>query len=198
MPKKAKLVSRAPIMAEVATPAREPPQGLPYAAVVKGYLEAPPAPPSPPPLPRGGERHLAQPHDRRSRLSSPSAAPALGRAGLANRARSEFPSLSNNSQLNSANQASMWSSAGSRSLSGPVQRSQLTPVSTQQGSQDDIFSSAVARMSANQGLSSMPRRRVGESRKPCATTRCPCQRRRPLLASPPLSVSLGLVPTRHR
>ncbi|POR37551.1 NOT2 family protein, partial [Tolypocladium paradoxum] len=65
---------------------------------------------------------------------------------------SEFPSLSNNAQLNTANQASMWSSAGTRNLSGPVQRNQPTPVSSQQTGQDDLFSPGSSRMPSNQGF----------------------------------------------
>ncbi|KAK2591810.1 transcriptional regulator [Conoideocrella luteorostrata] len=61
--------------------------------------------------------------------------------------KGEFPSLSNNSQLNNANPASMWASAGSRNLSGPIQRNQSTPVSSQQGGQDDLF--GTSRMSSN-------------------------------------------------
>lgn len=64
---------------------------------------------------------------------------------------SEFPSLSNNSQLSSANQASMWSGTGSRNLGGPIQRSQQTPLSSQQGVQDDLFSPNSSRMSSVQG-----------------------------------------------
>ncbi|KAK5998513.1 Zinc-regulated GTPase metalloprotein activator 1 [Cladobotryum mycophilum] len=63
---------------------------------------------------------------------------------------SEFPSLSNNPQLPNASQASMWSSAGSRNLSGPIQRNQPTPVSSQQGGQDDLFSPS-SRMPSAQG-----------------------------------------------
>ncbi|KAH7328216.1 CobW/HypB/UreG, nucleotide-binding domain-containing protein [Stachybotrys elegans] len=60
---------------------------------------------------------------------------------------SEFPSLSNNSQLPAPNQASMWSAAGTR----PIQRNQPTPVSSQQAAQDDLFSSASSRMPSAQG-----------------------------------------------
>lgn len=63
---------------------------------------------------------------------------------------SEFPSLSNNSQLNNANPASMWSSGASRNLSGPVQRNQSTPVSSQQGGQDDLFASGSSRLPLHQ------------------------------------------------
>ncbi|KAF4437404.1 hypothetical protein F53441_13038 [Fusarium austroafricanum] len=55
---------------------------------------------------------------------------------------SEFPSLSNNAQMSNANQTSMWSTAGSRSLGGPNQRNQATP---QQGGQDDMFSPTSSR-----------------------------------------------------
>ncbi|RFU78749.1 hypothetical protein TARUN_3455 [Trichoderma arundinaceum] len=64
---------------------------------------------------------------------------------------SEFPSLSNNSQLPSTTQGSMWSTAGSRNISGPVQRSQPTPGSSQQAGQDDLFGPPSSRMQSNQG-----------------------------------------------
>ncbi|KAH6895504.1 hypothetical protein B0T10DRAFT_478157 [Thelonectria olida] len=63
---------------------------------------------------------------------------------------SEFPSLSNNSQLSNANQASMWSTAGTR-LGGPIQRNQPTPLSSQQGGQDDLFSASSSRIPSVQG-----------------------------------------------
>ncbi|KAL3594227.1 transcriptional regulator [Fusarium poae] len=56
---------------------------------------------------------------------------------------SEFPSLSNNAQMSNANQSSMWSTAGSRNLGGPIQRNQATP---QQGGQDDMFSPTSSRV----------------------------------------------------
>lgn len=62
----------------------------------------------------------------------------------------EFPSLSNNSQLNNANPASMWASTGSRNLSGPVLRNQSTPVSSQQGGQEDMFAPGSSRLPPNQ------------------------------------------------
>ncbi|QPG94854.1 hypothetical protein C2857_007154 [Epichloe festucae Fl1] len=65
--------------------------------------------------------------------------------------KGEFPSLSNNSQLNSGNSASMWASGGSRNLSGPVQRNQGTPVSSQQGALEDMFGGGSSRMPSNQG-----------------------------------------------
>ncbi|KAG6008364.1 hypothetical protein E4U21_004568 [Claviceps maximensis] len=65
--------------------------------------------------------------------------------------KGEFPSLSNNSQLNSANSGSMWASAGSRNIGGPVQRTQGTPVSSQQEAQEDMFGGGSSRMSNNQG-----------------------------------------------
>ncbi|KAF5666205.1 NOT2 family [Fusarium heterosporum] len=55
---------------------------------------------------------------------------------------SEFPSLSNNAQMSNASQSSMWSTAGSRNLGGPIQRNQSTP---QQGGQDDMFSPTSSR-----------------------------------------------------
>ncbi|KAL7796596.1 hypothetical protein V8C37DRAFT_372336 [Trichoderma ceciliae] len=64
---------------------------------------------------------------------------------------SEFPSLSNNSQLPSTTLGSMWSTAGSRNISGPIQRSQPTPGSSQQGGQDDLFGPPSSRMQSNQG-----------------------------------------------
>ncbi|PHH72279.1 hypothetical protein CDD82_6053 [Ophiocordyceps australis] len=62
----------------------------------------------------------------------------------------DFPSLSNNSQLN-ASQATMWSNAGSRNLSGPVQRNQSTPVSGPTAGQDDLFAATSSRMPPHQG-----------------------------------------------
>lgn len=56
--------------------------------------------------------------------------------------------MSNNSQLPSANQSSLWSTAGSRNV-GPIQRNQPTPLSSQQGQQEDMFSSS--RLPSNQG-----------------------------------------------
>ncbi|KAK7958310.1 hypothetical protein PG988_013158 [Apiospora saccharicola] len=60
---------------------------------------------------------------------------------------SEFPSLSNNAQLPSTSQSSLWSSAGNRNMP-PIQRNQGTPLS-QQG-QEDIFSSS-SRLGSTQG-----------------------------------------------
>ncbi|UNI21710.1 hypothetical protein JDV02_007677 [Purpureocillium takamizusanense] len=61
----------------------------------------------------------------------------------------EFPSLSTTPQLNSASQA--WSNAGSRNPSGPGQRNQSTPISSQQG-QDDIFTPpSTSRLQSSQG-----------------------------------------------
>ncbi|KAI1850083.1 hypothetical protein JX266_004462 [Neoarthrinium moseri] len=72
---------------------------------------------------------------------------STGRA-YATVAKGEFPSLSNNSQLSSGGQASLWSSAGSRNMA-PIQRNQPTPLSSQQGQQDDLFSSS--RLASQQG-----------------------------------------------
>ncbi|CAM1511446.1 Fc.00g089590.m01.CDS01 [Cosmosporella sp. VM-42] len=64
---------------------------------------------------------------------------------------SEFPSLSNNSQLPNASQGSMWSTAGSRNLGGPIQRNQPTPLSSQQGGQEDLFTPTSSRLPSAQG-----------------------------------------------
>ncbi|PHH65331.1 hypothetical protein CDD81_2743 [Ophiocordyceps australis] len=64
---------------------------------------------------------------------------------------SDFPSLSTNPQL-SASQATMWSNAGSRNLSGPVQRNQSTPVSGPTAGQDDVFAAASSRVPPHQGF----------------------------------------------
>ena len=63
----------------------------------------------------------------------------------------EFPSLSNNAQLPNANATSLWASAGSRNLGGPIQRNQAAPISAQQAQQDDLFASAPSRLSSTQG-----------------------------------------------
>lgn len=77
---------------------------------------------------------------------------------------SEFPSLSNNSQLPNANQGSMWSTPGNRNISGPVQRNQSTPLSSQQSGHDDLYNSS-SRMASyrygNQG--NMPASLQGQS-----------------------------------
>ncbi|KAI0111894.1 hypothetical protein F4814DRAFT_423960 [Daldinia grandis] len=63
---------------------------------------------------------------------------------------SEFPSLSNNSQLQSAGGSSLWSTGASRGMGGTIQRSQQpTPLSSQHAQQDDFFSPS--RMSSSQG-----------------------------------------------
>ncbi|KAJ4164539.1 hypothetical protein LMH87_006209 [Akanthomyces muscarius] len=63
---------------------------------------------------------------------------------------SEFPSLSNNSQLGNPSQASMWSTAGSRNVSAPVQRNQPTPVSSQQAGPEELYNSN-SRSATNHG-----------------------------------------------
>ncbi|KAH6635335.1 hypothetical protein B0J18DRAFT_418543 [Chaetomium sp. MPI-SDFR-AT-0129] len=60
---------------------------------------------------------------------------------------SEFPSLSNPSQLSSTSQTPMWSTQGSRSVGGGVHRGGGTPISAQ-SQQEDLFAS---RLSSNQG-----------------------------------------------
>ncbi|KAI1379281.1 hypothetical protein F4677DRAFT_408502 [Hypoxylon crocopeplum] len=55
---------------------------------------------------------------------------------------SDFPSLSNNSQLPSTG-ASLWSAGGSRGMGGTIQRNQQpTPLSAQHAQQEDFFSSS--------------------------------------------------------
>ncbi|KAK3379914.1 hypothetical protein B0T24DRAFT_613451 [Lasiosphaeria ovina] len=61
---------------------------------------------------------------------------------------SEFPSLSNTSQMSASNQSSMWSTGGSRNVGGAVHRGSGTPLS-QQSQQDDLFVSS--RVASNQG-----------------------------------------------
>ncbi|GJN80800.1 hypothetical protein PLIIFM63780_004330 [Purpureocillium lilacinum] len=64
--------------------------------------------------------------------------------------KGEFPSLSTTPQLNSASQA--WSNTGARNPSGPGQRNQSTPMSSQQG-QDDIFTPpSTSRLQSSQGF----------------------------------------------
>lgn len=63
---------------------------------------------------------------------------------------SEFPTLSNSSQLANAGQPSLWSTAGTRNIGGQsIQRNANTPLSSQQSQQDDIFNST-ARLPSNQ------------------------------------------------
>lgn len=63
---------------------------------------------------------------------------------------SEFPSLSNNSQMSNSNPASMWSSTGSRNMSGPIPRNQSTPMSAQQHGQEDAFGQNATQLQARQ------------------------------------------------
>ncbi|CAK7199982.1 transcriptional regulator [Sporothrix eucalyptigena] len=64
---------------------------------------------------------------------------------------SEFPSLSNSSQLNNSGQASLWSTAGTRNIAGQtVQRGSNTPLSSQQGQQEDMFGSTARLQQSNQ------------------------------------------------
>ncbi|OTB08084.1 hypothetical protein M426DRAFT_317188 [Hypoxylon sp. CI-4A] len=64
---------------------------------------------------------------------------------------SEFPSLSNTSQLPNPNSSSLWSAGGaSRGMAGTIPRNQQpTPLSSQHAQQDDFFSSS--RMNSSQG-----------------------------------------------
>ncbi|KAI5868560.1 hypothetical protein GGS23DRAFT_36837 [Durotheca rogersii] len=61
---------------------------------------------------------------------------------------SDFPSLGNTSQLPAASSPS-WSTAGSRSMGGAIQRNQPTPLSSQPSQQEDFFSPS--RMGSGQG-----------------------------------------------
>ncbi|KAI0888916.1 uncharacterized protein GGS22DRAFT_64691 [Annulohypoxylon maeteangense] len=64
---------------------------------------------------------------------------------------SEFPSLSNTSQLPSAGGSSLWSAGGSRGMGGAIQRNQQpTPLSAQHAPQQDDFFSP-SRMTSGQG-----------------------------------------------
>ncbi|KAK0643612.1 hypothetical protein B0T16DRAFT_416277 [Cercophora newfieldiana] len=62
---------------------------------------------------------------------------------------SEFPSLSNTSQMGSSNPASMWSASGSRSLASSSRGGAGLSLSSQQNQQDDFFSSG--RLPSGQG-----------------------------------------------
>ncbi|KAL1879364.1 hypothetical protein VTK73DRAFT_7095 [Phialemonium thermophilum] len=63
---------------------------------------------------------------------------------------SEFPSLSNSSQLSGNNPSAMWSAAGSRSLAGAVPRGQGTPLPSQPTPQEELYNSS-SRMPSAQG-----------------------------------------------
>ncbi|KAK1759448.1 hypothetical protein QBC47DRAFT_371988 [Echria macrotheca] len=62
---------------------------------------------------------------------------------------SDFPSLSNTTQLGGSSQSNMWSSAGSRNMVPASQRGSAMPLPSQQGQQDDFF--GTARLPSNQG-----------------------------------------------
>ncbi|ERS97693.1 hypothetical protein HMPREF1624_05864 [Sporothrix schenckii ATCC 58251] len=65
---------------------------------------------------------------------------------------SEFPSLSNNTQLANAGQASLWSTTGARNIgSQSIQRGANTPLSSQQGQQQEDMFGASTRLPSNQG-----------------------------------------------
>lgn len=121
--------------------------GLAYSDVLKGSSNltsenssSRPPPPPAPPAPPAPLRHLEEDGRKRTLLSQ-----------VLINAHREFPSLSNNSQLPSTTQGSMWSTAGSRTISGPIQRSQPAPGPSQQGGQDDLFGPPSSRMQSNQG-----------------------------------------------
>lgn len=112
--------------------------GLAYSAVLKGQAtSSSPKPTLRPPFPAEFIPQSAQGH-------------RISQSPLIDMHR-EFPSLSNNSQLPSTIQGSMWSTAGSRNISGPIQRNQPTQGSSQQGGQDDLFGPPSSRMQPNQG-----------------------------------------------
>jgi hypothetical protein len=114
--------------------------GLAYSAVLKGQANPSSSKPTTlhPPFPAEFIPQSAQGHN----ISSQNPLIDMHR---------EFPSLSNNSQLPSTTQGSMWSTAGSRNISGPIQRNQPTQGSSQQGGQDDLFGPPSSRMQPNQG-----------------------------------------------
>ncbi|KAF9881815.1 not2 family protein [Colletotrichum karsti] len=75
----------------------------------------------------------------------PPSSPEEPKKGYAEVLKTEFPSLSNNAQMNTSGQANMWSSTASRNLgSGPVPRNQSTPLSAQ-SAQDELFTPTSAR-----------------------------------------------------
>ncbi|KAK2063537.1 NOT2/NOT3/NOT5 family protein [Colletotrichum caudatum] len=62
---------------------------------------------------------------------------------------SEFPSLSNNAQMNTSGQSNMWSSTASRNLgAGPVPRNQQSTPLSAQSTQDELFTPTSARQGA--------------------------------------------------
>ncbi|KAM0524645.1 hypothetical protein ACHAPE_000743 [Trichoderma viride] len=119
-------------------PGSQPLPGLAYSAVLKGQANPSSSKPTlRPPFPAEFIPQSAQGH-------------SISQNPLIDMHR-EFPSLSNNSQLPSTTQGSMWSTAGSRNIGGPIQRSQPTQGSSQQGGQDDLFGPPSSRMQPNQG-----------------------------------------------
>jgi hypothetical protein len=119
-------------------PGSQPLPGLAYSAVLKGQANPSSSKPTlRPPFPAEFIPQSAQGH-------------SISQNPLTDMRR-EFPSLSNNSQLPSTTQGSMWSTAGSRNIGGPIQRSQPTQGSSQQGGQDDLFGPPSSRMQPNQG-----------------------------------------------
>ena len=118
---------------QLASTPSQPSSGKAYASVVKGYFKL---------------DWTFQPHLRNT-LLQPLAKLISTNLYLSR----EFPSLSNNSQLPSANQSSMWSTGnpGSRNLSGNVPRNQNTPGAQHAGGQDDMFTQASSRMPSGQG-----------------------------------------------
>lgn len=138
--KKQKLVTKSSAEPPNAAPVPSSHTGpLTYSAVLKGYTNSPSLKSfSRPPVSNG--------YVEAARRGRNIPAPPILTASLR-----EFPSLSNNAQLPSTTQGSMWSTAGSRNISGPIQRSQPAPGSSQQGGQDDLFGPPSSRMQSNQG-----------------------------------------------
>ncbi|KDN65125.1 putative NOT2/NOT3/NOT5 family protein [Colletotrichum sublineola] len=85
----------------------------------------------------------------KEKMDPPSSPSQLPKKGYAEVLKNEFPSLSNNAQMNTSGQSNMWSSTASRNLGGgPVPRNQQsTPLSTQ-STQDELFTPSSARQSA--------------------------------------------------
>ncbi|KAI0914911.1 CobW/HypB/UreG, nucleotide-binding domain-containing protein [Ustulina deusta] len=98
-------------------------------------------------VPMGGGAASNLPNPSRQLGGNLSFAQSLGSQPTTSLDLSEFPSLSNNSQLSSGNPSSLWA-GGSRSMGGAIQRNQPTPHS-QQSQHDDFFQSS--RVNTNQG-----------------------------------------------
>ncbi|CAJ2513619.1 Uu.00g017380.m01.CDS01 [Anthostomella pinea] len=133
-PKKPKLVHKIHLQSSGPATTMDATSRPPFSSVVKG------------------DTNLQADEDTGLPLDTPSDTPsALLRPGLPYASalrRSEFPALSNNSQLPSTNSSSLWSTGGSRNTGGTMQRNQPP---SQQGQQEDFFSSSSSRLGSNQG-----------------------------------------------